>query len=186
MNGVHPPNRNRFRDLDPDVNLSGKKTHGKRLRTDDFTPLPETTQNDDHIPRYLIASATGPKIGETATGIAQVTRPLASYNVFQIEKGLKHISTDYTEVTELKSGDLLIKVSNLKAADKFIKATHIDLVPVKITSHRSLNSTQGRIFSKNIIHLTETELVEGLAGQKVIEIKKLSKLINGTETPTGA
>ncbi|XP_017476144.1 PREDICTED: uncharacterized protein LOC108366308, partial [Rhagoletis zephyria] len=149
------------------------------MRNDDFTPLPEIKQNDDHIQRYLIATAIASKNGEEV-------RPLSSYNVFQIEKGLKHISTEYTEVTELKSGDLLIKTRNLKAAEKFLKATHVDIVPVKITSHKYLNSTQGRIFSRNIIKLSEEELMEGLACQKVIEIRKIMKLTNNVATPTGA
>ncbi|XP_053968660.1 uncharacterized protein LOC128870086 [Anastrepha ludens] len=144
-----------------------------------FMYLPEHKQSDDHIPRYLVAVATGPIVED---GI----RSLSKYNVFQTERGLKHISTEYTHVSELKSGDLLIKTNNLKAAEKRMKATHIGVIPVKITSHKTLNTIQGRVYSRNIITLTEAELVEGLAKQKVVEVKKIMKKVEDKLVPTGA
>ncbi|XP_053968256.1 uncharacterized protein LOC128869678 isoform X2 [Anastrepha ludens] len=163
MSGVDHPNRNRFRDLDPE-NPPGKRL--KKTETN-FMYLPEHKQSDDHIPRYLVAAATSPIVED---GI----RSLSKYNVFQTERGLKHISTEYTPVSELKSGDLLIKTNNLKAAEKFMKATHIGVIPVKITSHKTLNTIQGR------------EVVEGLAKQKVVEVKKIMKKVEDILAPTGA
>ena len=134
MNGVDPPYSNRFRDLDPDLNKNSKQSKNKRYRVDDFMPLPQTLNNEEHIPRYLVASAQPTN---------EITEPkaLSSYNVFQIEKGLNYISKDYLEVNEMRSGDLMIKTPNLKVAQKFMNAKYIDIVPVQITLHKSLNST---------------------------------------------
>lgn len=118
MKGSHALNHNRFRELGSNENLS---TGPKRYRNDDFIPLLEFKQCDDHIPRYFIISTN---VNKEISG-----KPLSSYNVFQIEKGLNYISKEYTGVVELKSGDLLLKANNLKTAEKFIKANHIDIIP---------------------------------------------------------
>lgn len=179
MNGVDPPYNNRFRDLDPTLNKTNKQTKNKRYRVDDFMPLPQTIQTEEHIPRYLVASAL--PANETSE-----PKSLASYNVFQIEKGLNHISKDYIEVNEMRSGDLMIKTPNLKVAEMFLKAKLIDVVPVKITLHKTLNSTQGRIFSRKIINLSQEELLQALALQKVIDVQKITKLEGNERVPTGA
>ena len=180
MNGVGTNliYRNRFKDLDPDEairSFQNKKT--KRLRDEEFIPLPKIS-NDDHIPRYVILSAK--KSGE------KEPRPLSSYNVFQIEKGLKFISKEYSEVTELRSGDLLVKTHNKKSAEKFIKANFVDIVPITVTYHKTLNSSQGRIYSRNIINISEAELIESLKDQKVIEVRKIMKKENDALLATGA
>ena len=56
MNGVNPPNRNRFREFDP---LYGKPKPSeiKWLRADEFVLVPSVIPNDDHIPRYLVAQS---------------------------------------------------------------------------------------------------------------------------------
>ncbi|XP_065355476.1 uncharacterized protein LOC135949950 [Calliphora vicina] len=179
MNGVDPPYYNKFRDLDPTMEKNKKQLKNKRFRVDDFIPLPQVLQAEEHIPRYLVASAL--PASETIQA-----KTLASYNVFQIEKGLNHISKDYLEVNEMRSGDLMIKTPNLKVAQKFLNAKLIDLVPVQITLHKTLNSTQGRIFSRKIIDLSEEELIQALALQKVTDVRKITKLEGNERVPTGA
>lgn len=51
-----PPDFNRFRELDFSAGRirSGKN---KRPRAEDFIPLPETSSNQQNLPRYLVASA---------------------------------------------------------------------------------------------------------------------------------
>ena len=170
MFGAQSPNHNRFRDLDPDpVPTKKKKNNGVNLTL-------SSSLSEENIPRYIIATANNGINGN----------PLSSYNVFQIEKGLRHISTDYTEVKELRSGDLLIKTLNLAAAEKFCKNKYIDLVPVKITMHSTLNSCQGRIYSRKIIDISEEELVECLSEQKVIAVKKIMKKNGENLEATGA
>ncbi|KNC32281.1 hypothetical protein FF38_12920 [Lucilia cuprina] len=78
------------KDLDPSIN---KNTYSKskRFRDEDFMPLPCIIQSEEHIPRYLVAKAKSSDSSETSV------KPLASYNIFQIEKGLNYISSDYME-----------------------------------------------------------------------------------------
>lgn len=167
MNGVHPPDHNRFRELHFS---SGKNrtNKSKRPMAEDFIPLPAISSNQQHLPRYLVASAI-------SLNKDTEVRSLASHNVFQVEKGLDHISCDRLEVKEMKSGDLLIKVPDNKTAEKFIKATYIDSIPVKISMHKTLNTIQGRIFSRKIIEISQEDLLSSLENQKVVEVRKITR-----------
>ena len=61
------------------------------------------------------------------------------------------------------------------AAQKFLKFKYIDTVPVKIEMHKTLNSAQGRIFSRKIIIIAEDELIKSLEDQKITDIRKFTK-----------
>ncbi|KAI8119393.1 hypothetical protein CVS40_9281 [Lucilia cuprina] len=167
MNGVHPLANNRFRELASETGVN-KRTKIKRPRSEDFVPLPEPNVNDQYRPRYLVAST------RQITENTEVS-PLLSYNVFQVERGLNFISRERMNVTAMKSGDLLIKVADNKIAEKFLRASFIDTIPVKITLHKTLNTIHGRIYSRKIINISEQELSECLRDQKVIEVRKITR-----------
>lgn len=184
MKGVHPPNYNRFSDLSLDPPLENKrKKPNKRPQPD----LPEVTasselENLDHLPRYLVATAL-------ANDKEIPPKSLGCYNIFQIGRGLDYISKDYGEVTELRNGDLLIKANNLKAAEKFLCAKYIDLVPVKITLHGKLNCSYGKIFYHKIIDYSEEDLINEINVKYpglVIALRKVKKVENGKLMDTGA
>lgn len=178
--GDDPPmsKRNRFKELDPSPDRA-KTSKNKRPRPQDFVPLPSAAPNDDHIPRFLVASAVS-----KTNGIE--TKPLADFNTFQIAKGLDFISKDYIDVTEMRNGDLMIKTTNLQSAKKFLNAKYLDTIPVKITMHKNLNSVQGRIFSRKIKDISEEDLLEELKSVNVIEIRKITKRVENKFVPTGA
>ena len=164
MNGVEPHNHNRFEIL---RSLSDKNTkkNQKRLRPNDSNPLPENSTNELMRPRYLVASTISSVLNEEV-------KPLASYNPFQVEKGLNHISEESLEVTKMRSGDLLIKVPHNIVAEKFLRAKLIDFIAVKITLHKTLNTVQGRIKTDSG---EEEELLEKLKPQNVVGVRKLMK-----------
>lgn len=155
MNGVHPPNHNRFALLADQPNPKQKKTSSKRIYPDfsDSPPLPISKTNHEHLPRYLIATSVSLEKSIKA-------KSLASYNTFQVARGLKHICPYFTEVIDMKSGDLLIKANNLKAANKFLSAKYIDNIPVSISIHRGLNCSYGKITCKEIKEFDEETILK--------------------------
>ncbi|XP_055910798.1 uncharacterized protein LOC129945161 [Eupeodes corollae] len=157
----------------------------RKLNQSHYPPLPTISSNDDNIPRYIVISGLE-KIVNGKDDETEKLRPLSSYNLFQINRGLEHISKEILEVKSMRSGDLLVKVANLQTASKFMKQNYIDSIPVKITPHNSLNSVQGRIFSHHIRDISEEELLSELQPQKIIQIKKMFKKINNELIPTGA
>ncbi|XP_075164134.1 uncharacterized protein LOC142236743 [Haematobia irritans] len=183
--GLTPPTTTRFSDktLDPSPDKKRKKPNRKlQLSTDESPSTFSEIQNYDHLPRYLVASTiSNDKSAET--------KALGSHNIFQIGKGLDHISKEYSEVTELKNGDLLIKANNLKAAEKFLNAKHIDIVPVRITLHNKLNCSYGKIFYEKIVSYSEEELVNQINMKYpglIMELRKIKRNENGNLVDTGA
>lgn len=155
MLGVHPPNQNRFSPLlalEPSE-VKRKKTNKRNLiDITELPSLPKATKNYDNLPRFIIATAT-------ASDKSKEPAKLSSHNTFQLGRGLKHISPDFTEVKDLQSGDLMVKTKDLKSANKFLKANYIDNIPVKFTSHKTLNSSFGRVYSKTFMKHTEEDLL---------------------------
>lgn len=103
-----------------------------------------------------------------------------------MEKGLDKISTDCIEVNKMRSGDLLMKVPDRKTTEKFMKATYIDVIPVKITLHKLLNTIQGRIYSRKIFDIPQEELLIALNDQKVVDVHKIMRKEGDKLIPTGA
>lgn len=52
---------------------------------------------------------------------------------------------------------------------------YIDIIPVTITMQKRLNSTQGRIFSRKIINISEEGHLKSVEDRKEIEIRKMTK-----------
>ncbi|KAI8125585.1 hypothetical protein CVS40_4245 [Lucilia cuprina] len=86
----------------------------------------------------------------------------------------------------MKSGDLLLKVHDNKTAEKFLKANYIDCIPVRFSLHKTLNTVQGRIFSRKLIDISQEDLLTSLKEQKVIDVRKITKKENNNIVATGA
>lgn len=178
--GTSPPHQNRFDCLESEVVLNRGKKHKRKHPVKNFPSLP-AKQNDDNVPRYIVISGL-----EKDKKDPNNFRRLSTYNPIRINRGLEHISSDILEVKSMRSGDLLLKVLNLATADKFIKSKLIDSIPVKVTNHISLNSVQGRIYSRLIVDISEQELMEELKKFKVVEVRKMMKREGDSSVPTGA
>ena len=109
--------------------LTGRTRNNKFKcpRQDDFVPLPEITTLSSCFNVYERFSSK--------------SDPYFLLQCFQVKRGLDFISKNRLEVTEMRSGDLLIKVPNNKVADQLLKAKYIDCIPVEINLHNILNST---------------------------------------------
>ncbi|XP_055943826.1 uncharacterized protein LOC129974998 [Argiope bruennichi] len=94
---------------------------------------------------------------------------------------LSHIG-EVKNVKKLKSGDLLIEVSNPTQAATLSKLTALGNIKVNVSVHRNLNFSRGVISERGLKNHTESELVDELSDQKVcgarrIHIKRDGKLI---------
>ncbi|XP_055916085.1 uncharacterized protein LOC129948925 [Eupeodes corollae] len=179
--GTDPPRKNWFKGLPPEVILDQNQNSNKkpkRKRPSDDFPEPPVINNDNNIPRFIVVTGLE-KTGENI-------RSLSSYNPIQINRGLEFISKDILEVKAMRSGDLLLKVLNVETANKFLKAKLVDSIPVKVTNHLSLNSIQGRIYSKHIVDISEEELLSELKKFKVIDVKKMMRKQDDSLVATGA
>ncbi|GBO13770.1 hypothetical protein AVEN_242254-1 [Araneus ventricosus] len=101
---------------------------------------------------------------------------------FLVHKLILSTIGEVKNVKKLKSGDLLIEVSNASQATTLSKLTTLGKINVKVSAHKNLNFSRGVISERGLKKHTESELVQELSNQKVcgarrIQIKRDGKLI---------
>ncbi|GBN14547.1 hypothetical protein AVEN_139703-1 [Araneus ventricosus] len=116
------------------------------------------------------------KISETARFliISLPNEQLSKTSPFAIEKALQGIGGSPKSVKKLKSGDLLIETSSAIQTKSFLLAQTFLNNPVKITLHRTLNSSRGVISEPQLLHSPESEILEGLSSQGVIGVRRIN------------
>lgn len=103
--------------------------------------------NDDR--KYLLIKATNQD------------KPLRSYNPFMVDKLLRGIHSTF-EASYNRDGNVILVVGNRNIADKFIKVKTIDKIGISCEYYGTLNHSQGVIYSRELIPLTDDEILEGL------------------------
>ncbi|GBM36692.1 hypothetical protein AVEN_221960-1 [Araneus ventricosus] len=101
---------------------------------------------------------------------------------FLVQKLILSNIGEVKNVKKLRSGDLLIEISNPSQAVTLSKLTTLGSLKVNTSVHRNLNFSRGVISERGLKKHTESELVQELSTQKVcaarcIQIKRDGKLI---------
>ena len=100
------------------------------------------------------------------------TKPLSKLNPFAAEKALKGISPSFPVVQRLRDGTLLIECDKVSQANSLRRTTQLASVPVKVSPHRSKNSSQGIIRCRDIYEMTEEEIQQELASQGISHVRR--------------
>lgn len=107
---------------------------------------------------------------------------------FFVEKALtSHIGNNH-QTKCLRNGSLLVKCKNEKQANLLLGFNNIlfgNTYKVKVIEHGSLNTVQGIIFCNVSKRLSEADILEGLAHQKVTAVRKLKKKVGNDLVDTG-
>ncbi|XP_017472371.1 PREDICTED: uncharacterized protein LOC108363506 [Rhagoletis zephyria] len=140
-----------------------------------FPSLPIPTKNHNQSdPKFVVIKST------------DSSHSLSKYSVFAKKKALDGISTEYSSVSILRDGSLLVLTKSNKVAEKFLKCKNFGgLCPVSIDLHGTLNTCKGTIFDLNPANTDEQEILDGLKSQGVVAVYKFTKIQNGEKVPTG-
>lgn len=105
-------------------------------------------------------------------------------NPFIISKTLESVAGKMEDARTVERGKKYIlnaksttQVQKLKKIDKLIDGT-----PIKIYEHPHLNKSKGVIFCEEAVDMSEEEIKTELAQQKVIEAKRITKIVSKNET----
>lgn len=96
--------------------------------------------------------------------------PIARRNRFLVAKILKEKTNNITKASYNAEGDMILRIKGEKEAEKVLAMKTIGAWPVTIEKHKTLNSSKGIIFSRDMCWLTEKEIIEGLSDYKVTEV----------------
>ena len=116
----------------------------KRSRPDDSFTSDDNNDLNIHYPSFLVV--------ETADG-----QPI-KLSLFAIQKLLKYAVGDVKNAKKLHNGSVLIEVASRTQTDSALKMTCWVYVAVKVTPHRSLNTTEGIIRCRDLRDCDDEEI----------------------------
>lgn len=93
---------------------------------------------------------------------------------FFIHKMLHSLVGEIKCVKKLRSGDLFIEVQNSTQAQNIEKLTNFGNIPVHVSPHRTLNSSRGVISEQDLLFVTESEILENLRDQNIINVSRIN------------
>src|SRR5579872_6941782 len=127
-------------------------------------------------PRFIVMEASDP------------AKSLSSLSPFVIEKSMKGITGEVVSIKKLRSGLLIVEVSREGQAKNLLKQTTFASIPVKVSAHRSLNSSCGVIRNYDLAQMDPAELTSELqsAGVPVTAARNILQTRNGQRKKTAA
>ena len=135
----------------------------------------ETTPVDpDHWPRFLVLHATDEE------------KPLTSLSPFAIAKGIQGLAGVAKQIKPMPSGDLLVEVTKRAHCENLLRSTTLVNVNIRVTPHRTLNTSRGVIYCPNLKVCDDTELEEELKAQGVGHIRCITRRTPDAIVKTGS
>ena len=97
---------------------------------------------------------------------------LMKLSPFAIAKGITGLAAEPVSVKKTSFG-LLVEVSKKSHAENLLKSKVLANVPIKVTVHRTLNSSRGVIRCRELSGMTEEEISDELSAQSVSVVKRI-------------
>ena len=138
----------------------------KRLNTTEY--------NAHNWPRFLFVESR------------QQDGSLARTSVFVISKAIQGSAGDVKSIKKTRAGTLLVEVDKRSHSTGLLNMTTLAGIPVRVSPHRSLNSSKGVIRSWDLVGTTEEEITDELSEIGVNDVKqmKFRKMGKVVETNT--
>jgi len=105
-------------------------------------------------------------------------------SIFGIQKLLSCAVGDIKNAKKLRNGSVLIEVKNKRQADAALSMTNWVSQTVKVTPHRSLNSSRGIIRCREFRDCDDVEVLNALSAQGVTSAKRMLSKRNNVLVPT--
>ena len=130
--------------------------------------------NSHNWPRFLVVEAC--QNGERLTRISP----------FAISKAIKGSAGDAKTIKKMRAGTLLVEVEKRQHSKGLLNMKTLAGTPVKVSPHRSLNSSKGVIRSWDLVGTSEKEITDELSEIGVTEVNHIKIKRNGAiiETST--
>lgn len=95
--------------------------------------------------------------------------PIARRNRFLVAKILKGKTSNITKASYNAQGDLILRIKGEKEAEKVLGMKAIGEWKICVEKHKTLNTSKGVVYSRDMCWMTEKEVIEGLSEYKVTE-----------------
>lgn len=107
-------------------------------------------------------------------------------NPFWIQKGFDGITTEIERISKQKDGSLLVLSKSERGSSALKKASKFgNKFNITVEEHPSFNNTQGLIYCYELKQMNQTDILDELQNQGVINVHAMTKLINGVRSAIG-
>lgn len=96
--------------------------------------------------------------------------PIARRNRFLVAKILKEKTNNITKASYNAQGDLILRIKGEKEAEKILGMKTIGEWKIQVEKHRTLNTSKGVVYSRDMCWMSEQEVKDGLSEYKVTEV----------------
>ncbi|XP_055951448.1 uncharacterized protein LOC129987499 [Argiope bruennichi] len=111
---------------------------------------------------------------ETSPPVYRISYELIQISPFLVQKSISATVGEVASVKKMRSGDLLVEVSTRNQAQNIQKVKALATIPVNISPHTSLNTSQGVITCGEIFNLPLDYIQEELKPQGVIKVRRIT------------
>nr|BDT62484.1 MAG: hypothetical protein [Melicertus latisulcatus pemonivirus] len=111
---------------------------------------------------------------------------LRNLNPFILKKALDgQVKGSFDFVSKLRDGSLLVKVQLKSQIKDLLKVTQINDLNVKVTILIGPNTCKGVIFHRDLRAMEESEILEAMNGQRVLDVSCMTKMDGNVRVKTG-
>jgi len=125
---------------------------------------------DESFPHFLVVEATD-------------STPI-KYSIFTIQKILQCAVGNVKSAKKLRSGAVLVEVNSKPMAKRAMSMTTWVDTAIKVSPHRSLNSSRGVIRCRDFRDCDDHEVMDALRSQGVIDVKHIQAKKDNVLQPT--
>ena len=125
------------------------------------------TYGRDNWPRFLIVES------------CQANKTMQNVSPFVINKAIEGVAGTVKSVKKTRAGTLLIEVETRQKCLNLLSMQQIDQMPVRVSPHRSLNSSKGVIKWKDLLGTPVEEIAEELSESGVTHVHQINNAKTG-------
>ena len=150
------------------------------------SPPPPRGREDNDRPPPTARLCIAPDKATYVTLRSKTNTRLSTVNSFIIKKVIDCNIGNVVNVKKLASGDLLVHTINVSQVKSLLKLRFIHDIEIEASIPVSMNSCRGVASHRDFVDMEPTEIVEFMADQDVIEVRKITKMVDGTRRSTAS
>ena len=109
---------------------------------------------------------------------------ISDMDIFKVNREIVDCIGRKPKISPQGGNSLLIEAASPEESEKLQKLSQVNDCKSTCTPHKTLNQCRGIIYSRDLVNYSETRLLEEFADQKVTNVKRVTKKVDGNVLPT--
>ena len=110
--------------------------------------------------------------------------PLSKLSPFAVQKGFQAVAGTLKSIKRLRDGSFLVECGKKVQAQNLLRTNRCIDRPVKVSIHKTLNSSRGVIRCRDLADMSEVEILDEMIDQGVVGVNRVTLKKEGKVIPT--